>query len=77
MALADALQQPAPLDLRVNTLSAKREEVQRELKAAGIAAKATPFSPWGLRIDGKPAVNRLPAFERGAIEVQDEGSQLL
>ncbi|WP_295547381.1 RsmB/NOP family class I SAM-dependent RNA methyltransferase [uncultured Pseudacidovorax sp.] len=77
MVLADALQQPAPLDLRVNTLSAKRDEVQRELKAAGIAAKATPFSPWGLRADGKPAVNRLPAFERGAIEVQDEGSQLL
>lgn len=77
MALADALQQSAPLDLRVNTLSAKRDEVQRELKAAGIAAKMTPFSPWGLRIDGKPAVNRLPAFERGAIEVQDEGSQLL
>ncbi|SIR02604.1 RsmB/NOP family class I SAM-dependent RNA methyltransferase [Pseudacidovorax sp. RU35E] len=77
MVLADALQQPAPLDLRVNTLSAKRDEVQRELKAAGIAAKATPFSPWGLRADGKPAVNRLPAYERGAIEVQDEGSQLL
>jgi 16S rRNA (cytosine967-C5)-methyltransferase len=38
---------------------------------------ATPFSPWGLRIEGKPALTKLDAFARGAVEVQDEGSQLL
>lgn len=37
----------------------------------------TPYSPWGLRVEGKPALNKLDAFTRGAIEVQDEGSQLL
>ena len=37
----------------------------------------TPYSPWGLRIDDKPALTKLDAFTRGAIEVQDEGSQLL
>ena len=37
----------------------------------------TPYSPWGLRLDGKPALTKLDAFARGAIEVQDEGSQLL
>jgi len=76
-ALADSLNQPAPLDLRVNTVVGKREEVQRELKQAGLQAQPTPYSPWGLRLQGKPSVNKLPAFERGAIEVQDEGSQLL
>jgi 16S rRNA (cytosine967-C5)-methyltransferase len=76
-ALAESLNEPAPLDLRVNTLGDKREDVRKELKLAGIDARPTPYSPWGLRVDGKPAVNKLDAFARGAIEVQDEGSQLL
>lgn len=75
--LAESLQQQAPLDLRVNLLKAKREEVRKELAQAGIEAVATPYSPWGLRVQGKPALNRLDAFTRGAVEVQDEGSQLL
>ncbi len=75
--LVDALSQSAPLDLRVNALSAKRADVQKELAKAGIAAVATPYSPWGLRIEGKPPLAKLDAFTRGAIEVQDEGSQLL
>ena len=75
--LAESLQQPAPLDLRVNALTDKRPDVQKELAQAAIKAVATPFSPWGLRIDGKPALAKLDAFARGAVEVQDEGSQLL
>jgi 16S rRNA (cytosine967-C5)-methyltransferase len=75
--LADGLDQVAPLDLRVNTLQAKREAIQQELAAAGIQAEPTPYSPWGLRVQGKPAIQRLDAYMRGAIEVQDEGSQLL
>jgi len=75
--LAGALQQPAPLDLRVNLLAAKRAAVREELAAAGLQAEDTPYSPWGLRLAGKPAIQRLDAFTRGAIEVQDEGSQLL
>lgn len=75
--LAESLMQSAPLDLRVNALKDKRADVQKELKQAGIPAASTPYSPWGLRIEGKPALTKLPAFVRGAIEVQDEGSQLL
>ncbi|HEX2545205.1 MAG TPA: SAM-dependent methyltransferase, partial [Ramlibacter sp.] len=75
--LVDSLNQPAPLDLRVNALNDKREDVRKELKLAGIAAEPTPYSPWGLRVDGKPALTKLDAFARGAVEVQDEGSQLL
>lgn len=75
--LVERLNGGAPLDLRVNTFTDKRAEVQHELKLAGIKAVDTPFSPWGLRIEGKPALSQLDAFARGAIEVQDEGSQLL
>ncbi len=75
--LVDSLNQGAPLDLRVNTFTDKRADVQKELALAGIKSTPTPFSPWGLRIDGKPALTKLDAFARGAIEVQDEGSQLL
>ena len=76
-ALADALLQPAPLDLRVNILKQKRPQVQAELGQHAIEAQATPYSPWGLRVTGKPALTRLAAYAEGAFEVQDEGSQLL
>lgn len=76
-ALVDSLNQQAPLDLRVNTLTDKREDVRHELELAGIRSRPTPYSPWGLRLEGKPALTKLDAFARGAIEVQDEGSQLL
>ncbi len=75
--LADSMAQNAPLDLRVNVLKEKRADVQKELARAAIKSVATPYSPWGLRIEGKPALTKLDAFTRGAIEVQDEGSQLL
>jgi 16S rRNA (cytosine967-C5)-methyltransferase len=75
--MAESLNQPAPLDLRVNALADKREDVRRELELAGLHSQPTPYSPWGLRLQGKPAINKLDAFARGAVEVQDEGSQLL
>ncbi|MBL8328071.1 MAG: RsmB/NOP family class I SAM-dependent RNA methyltransferase [Rubrivivax sp.] len=75
--LVASLDQPAPLDLRVNVLKGKREDAQAALAQAGIDARPTPLSPWGLRVAGKPALNRLPVFLRGEVEVQDEGSQLL
>jgi 16S rRNA (cytosine967-C5)-methyltransferase len=77
LAAARGLNQPAPLDLRVNTLRASREEVLRELAANGIEAALTPYSPVGIRAKGRPAINRLALFLNGTLEVQDEGSQLL
>ncbi|MEW6706650.1 MAG: RsmB/NOP family class I SAM-dependent RNA methyltransferase [Pseudomonadota bacterium] len=76
-ALAASLNEPAPLDLRVNLLKAKREEALAALAAAGVEAVPTPYSPWGLRVQGKPALNKLDLFTQGTVEVQDEGSQLL
>ena len=75
--MVETLNLGAGLDLRVNTFKAKRADVQKELAKAGVKAVNTPFSPWGLRIAGKPALNKNEAFMRGDFEVQDEGSQLL
>jgi len=75
--LVETLNLGAGLDLRVNTFKAKRADVQKELAKAGIKSTVTPYSPWGLRISGKPALNKNEAFMRGDFEVQDEGSQLL
>lgn len=77
IALGRALQQAAPLDLRVNTLRAQREEVLAALQQAGISAQVTAHSPIGIRLAGKPSLAKQPLFVSGKIEVQDEGSQLL
>jgi 16S rRNA (cytosine967-C5)-methyltransferase len=77
LALGRALQQPAPLDLRVNALLTTREKVLQQLAIEGINAQPTPHAPLGIRIDGNPALSRNPLFTSGRIEVQDEGSQLL
>ena len=77
LALGRSLQQPAPLDLRVNTLKAPREGVLDRLDHDEIEAHATRFSPIGVRLRDKPALNKHPMFLDGAVEVQDEGSQLL
>lgn len=76
-ALVASLNQPASLDLRVNTLKAKREPVLAQLRAAGLQAEPTPHSPLGIRLQGKPSLAKVPAFVSGEVEVQDEGSQLL
>jgi 16S rRNA (cytosine967-C5)-methyltransferase len=77
LALARGLLQPAPLDLRVNPGKASREAVLERLARDDIAAEPTPFSPEGVRLAGKPAINRHPLFTEGAVEVQDEGSQVV
>jgi 16S rRNA (cytosine967-C5)-methyltransferase len=79
VAEATAMASRAPLDLRVNTLKAKREKILPSL--AHLGAKPTPWSPLGLRIElgadaRNPGIHAEEDFIKGAIEVQDEGSQL-
>jgi 16S rRNA (cytosine967-C5)-methyltransferase len=79
VAEARALARRAPVDLRANTIRVDRQRCLEEL--APLGAVATPWSPIGLRIavgeDARsPAVQVEPAFQKGWIEVQDEGSQL-
>lgn len=77
LALGRSISRPAPLDLRVNTVKAKRDKVLEALQSEGLAAEATPYSPWGIRLQDKAALNKHPLFLDGTLEVQDEGSQLL
>jgi len=77
LALARGLQDAAPLDLRVNTLKAPRQAVLDRLEYDEIEAAPTRYAPNGVRVRGKPALNLHPMFLDGAVEVQDEGSQLL
>jgi 16S rRNA (cytosine967-C5)-methyltransferase len=77
---AEALSRRAPLDLRVNALKSDRDSAKKEL--AAYTPTPTPWSPVGLRIDlsanaKNPAIQSEPAFLSGAIEVQDEGSQIV
>jgi 16S rRNA (cytosine967-C5)-methyltransferase len=79
VAEAAAMASRAPLDLRVNTLKARPEKMLASL--AHLGARATPWSPLGLRIElgadaRNPGIHAEEAFIKGAIEVQDEGSQL-
>ncbi|MDP2793285.1 MAG: RsmB/NOP family class I SAM-dependent RNA methyltransferase [Sulfurisoma sp.] len=75
--LARALNRPAPLDLRVNELKARRDEVLARLVADGFVAQPCRFVPQGIRVEGRPALSKHPLYLDGTIEVQDEGSQLL
>ncbi len=79
VAEATAMASRAPLDLRVNTLKATREKMLASLAHLGVTP--TPWSPIGLRIDlgadaRNPGIHAEEDFIKGAIEVQDEGSQL-
>ena len=77
IALAGGLNQPGPLDLRVNTMHSDRPTVLAELAEIEVEASATPFSPVGIRVVGKPALQQHRLLVEGHVEVQDEGSQLL
>lgn len=72
-----AMQEPAPLDLRVNFLALTREEAAESLAKDGVLTDPTPFSPWGLRVRGKAFLSDTKAFTKGHVEIQDEGSQLI
>ena len=75
--LAEALNRPAPVDVRVNTLKSTREALQAQLKDEGFELLPTPYSPMGLRRMQRAAMFNTRAFGMGLYEVQDEGSQLI
>lgn len=75
--LARSMHQSAPLDLRVNRLNGEREAVLALFARESISASPTPYSPDGIRLKDKIALNKHVLFTKGVVEVQDEGSQLL
>jgi 16S rRNA (cytosine967-C5)-methyltransferase len=72
-----ALKEPAPLAVRVNTLKADRDAVQRRLREEGFPSRPAFYSPVGLVLEGKGFVYGTRSFREGWFEVQDEGSQLI
>jgi len=72
-----AMLEPAPLDLRVNTIKLTRDEAQNSLKKDDVETIKTPYAPNGLRSIGKPYMSATKAFHKGFVEIQDEGSQLI
>ena len=72
-----ALGEEAPFYIRVNPLRGMpRERVVEVLAAQTITAEPAPLSPLGLRLDRRRPVDGWEIFKDGAVEVQDEGSQL-
>ena len=67
---AEAMQGRAPLDIRVNTLKASRDDLVLPEPAEHTLA------PNGLRLASGTAVEQWDVFRAGQIEVQDAGSQL-
>lgn len=68
---------PAPLDLRVNTVKGTVDEAMESLKKDRVRVSKTPYSPVALRVEGKPFMSDTKAFRSGLVEIQDEGSQMI
>jgi 16S rRNA (cytosine967-C5)-methyltransferase len=75
--LAQSLNRPAPLDLRVNTLKLDRDAALGRLRECGLDAAPSSLSPHGIRLVGKPALQKHTLYLDGSVEIQDEGSQIL
>lgn len=71
-----ALNERAPVDVRVNTLKTTRDAALKTLEDAGLKAEPTPLSPIGIRLVSAVAPKDMPLVGEGAAEVQDEASQL-
>lgn len=72
-----AMQDEATLDLRANIFAMERENVQNSLAKDGVETTLTPFSPWGLRCTDKAYISKTKAMNKGWVDIQDEGSQLI
>jgi 16S rRNA (cytosine967-C5)-methyltransferase len=72
-----ALVTAPPLDLRVNPLKATRDDMLRALADLGVKAEASRLAPYGIRVTEHPSLAGLPMLKSGAVEIQDEGSQLV
>jgi 16S rRNA (cytosine967-C5)-methyltransferase len=75
--LARALNQRAPMTVRANLLIGDREELALELAGAGLETRAGAWCDTALIVESRTNLFGLEAFRRGAMEAQDEGSQLL
>lgn len=74
---AQALNDRAPVDFRVNTMRLNVEAARAALAEAGYEAIPTAFSPFGLRGSAHTNFGALEPFRKGLVDPQDESSQLV
>ncbi len=67
----------APLDVRVNTIKATRDDILARLQAEGYEAEAGKHAPHAIRLFGRPHILQHELFQAGMFEIQDEGSQMV
>jgi 16S rRNA (cytosine967-C5)-methyltransferase len=75
----EALAARAPVDIRVNTLKAKRDDVLPILRGEGFEVEQTSFAAHGIRMGagkGSATLQHNPLFLSGAFEFQDEAAQI-
>ena len=75
--LARALDERAPMTVRVNSLRADRQSLAASLTADGFRTEPGRYSATALHFITRTNLFSLPQFRRGAFEAQDEGSQLI
>lgn len=69
--------QPPPLVLRANRTRTTRQALAALFAEAGLVARPTQASPWGLSFSGQGRVEQLFGFREGLWQVQDEAAQLV
>ena len=75
--LLAAFEKQPDVTLRVNTLKMSRDELLKTLEKRGIEAKATAYSPYGVRLTKKSlSVEIMELISSGAVYIQDEASQI-
>jgi 16S rRNA (cytosine967-C5)-methyltransferase len=75
--LALALNQRAPMTVRANLLAGDRGALAAELSRERITTRPGAWCDTALHVETRTNLFGLEAFKRGAMEAQDEGSQLL
>jgi len=77
VALSEALNRPAQVGIRVNTLRIPRDDLAARLAESGNPCEPMMYSPIGLQRDKRGPLFNTTEFQEGLFELQDEGSQLL
>jgi 16S rRNA (cytosine967-C5)-methyltransferase len=75
--LLEAMNQPPPLTIRVNTVKATREACLHELRKRGYDCMPAKFSPDGIHLTKRANLFAVDLFRNGWFELQDEGSQII
>ena len=74
--LSAAISKPAPLTIRANLVKMGRNDIVEKLNQLEHRNKLTEYSPYGIKLINKAALMKNELLLSGAIEVQDEASQL-